>query len=189
MNKKQEHDRITQLVQEERDRIRGKHGVWIKGRKLHVQNLPPEEYLSILVEEVGEVAQALNDWRWSGGSIDRVREKLVQVGAVAADMRDRITRMLPEETKSYVASTNDDVRCTRLGKKRQNPFVLLASVSSNVGFVSADIHAYCTPRSGDFRNLTLIGAYRYLTSVTQAVFEMLTGLIDRPDLKQTEVAK
>lgn len=45
---------ILELIQKERDRIRAKRGV---------QDLEPERYLSILVEEVGEVAQAINEWR------------------------------------------------------------------------------------------------------------------------------
>lgn len=43
---------ILELIQKERDRIRAKRGV---------QDLEPERYLSILVEEVGDVAQAIND--------------------------------------------------------------------------------------------------------------------------------
>ena len=75
---------ILELIQGERDRIRAKRGV---------QDLEPERYLSVLVEEVGEAAQAINDWREEKGHIKNAMEEMVQVCAVAIDMCERLTRL------------------------------------------------------------------------------------------------
>lgn len=75
---------ILELIQKERDRIRAKRGV---------QDLEPERYLSILVEEVGEVAQAINDWCEEKGYIKNAMEEMVQVCAVAIDMYERLARL------------------------------------------------------------------------------------------------
>ena len=75
---------ILELIQAERDRIRAKRGV---------QDLEPERYLSILVEEVGEAAQAINDWREGEGYIKNAMDEMVQVCAVAIDMCERLTRL------------------------------------------------------------------------------------------------
>ena len=72
---------ILELIQAERDRIRAKRGV---------QDLEPERYLSILVEEIGEAAQAINDWREEKGYIRDAMEEMVQVCAVAIDMYERL---------------------------------------------------------------------------------------------------
>lgn len=89
MDKEQEHDRITQLVQEERERIRANHGT---------QDMHPAFYLAILSEEVGEVAQAVNDWHWEGGgTLEQIAEELIQVAAVAMDFHERIQRMMGEK--------------------------------------------------------------------------------------------
>ena len=73
---------ILELIQAERDRIRAMRGV---------QDLEPERYLSILVEEIGEAAQAINDWREKKGYIRDAMEEMVQVCAVAVDMCERLT--------------------------------------------------------------------------------------------------
>ena len=39
--------------------------------------------VSILTEECGEVAQAVNDYRWNDDSIEHIKEEVAQVGAVA----------------------------------------------------------------------------------------------------------
>ena len=75
---------ILELMQKERDRIHAKRGV---------RDLDPERYLSILVEEVGEVAQAINDWRENKGYIRDAIDEMVQVCAVAIDMYERLARL------------------------------------------------------------------------------------------------
>lgn len=59
-------------------------------------DLPPSAHqrLSILLEEVGEVAEAMNRHTWEGPSADDVRKELVQVAATALRMvvaHDRLT--------------------------------------------------------------------------------------------------
>ena len=76
---------ILKLIQAERDRIRAKRGV---------QDLEPERYLSILVEEIGEAAQAINDWRENKGYIRDAMEEMIQVCAVAIDMYERLSRLV-----------------------------------------------------------------------------------------------
>lgn len=51
--------------------------------EIHSRNLMPENFLSILVEEVGEVAKAINEWYTSDLPGDDYRKELVQVAAVA----------------------------------------------------------------------------------------------------------
>lgn len=55
-------------------------------RRFGPQNHDPYVWLTILMEEVGEVAQAYNDYREKGRSIILYREELVQVAAVALAM-------------------------------------------------------------------------------------------------------
>lgn len=50
------------------------------------QNHPPEWYLAILVEEVGELAQAIVQAQHEEGDPKRIRRELVQVAAVALAM-------------------------------------------------------------------------------------------------------
>ena len=81
---------ILELIQAERDRIRAKRGV---------QDLVPERYLSILVEEVGEAAQAINDWREEKGHIKNAMEEMIQVCAVAIDMYERLARLEEDDAE------------------------------------------------------------------------------------------
>ena len=75
---------ILELIQKERDRIRAMRGV---------QDLEPERYMSILVKEIGEAAQAINDWREEKGHIRDAIDEMVQVCAVAIDMYECLTRL------------------------------------------------------------------------------------------------
>ena len=81
---------ILELIQAERNRIRAKRGI---------QDLEPERYLSILVEEVGEAAQAINDWREGEGYIRDAIDEMVQVCAVAIDMCERLARLEDGDVK------------------------------------------------------------------------------------------
>ncbi len=62
-------------VNRERDRQDAKRG------KDHDHD--PLTWSAILTEEVGEVAQAALKLRWEGGNINRIRDELIQVAAVA----------------------------------------------------------------------------------------------------------
>lgn len=77
-------------IQAERDRIKAKRGI---------QDLEPTEYLSILTEEVGEVAKAVNDWNDSKDTLEHIAEELTQVAAVAADFHDLIQRIIVAKAK------------------------------------------------------------------------------------------
>lgn len=64
-------DEIFIAVNKERDRQDAKWGTSQKA-------LPRHQWMTILTEEVGEVAMAVND-----GRSDQIREELIQVVAVA----------------------------------------------------------------------------------------------------------
>lgn len=55
-------------------------------RERGLQNLSAHEYLGILLEEVGELAQAINNHKWEDGNRNRIREEAVQVAQVAIDI-------------------------------------------------------------------------------------------------------
>lgn len=56
------------------------------------QNHDPFKWLSILLEEVGEVAKAINDWHWSQESAQAIKEELAQVAAVAVAAIESLQR-------------------------------------------------------------------------------------------------
>lgn len=65
------------------------------------QNHHPIDYLAILVEEVGELAQAALKARFEGDDSDRIREEAVQVAAVAlaiVECLDRRKWQWPQRT-------------------------------------------------------------------------------------------
>lgn len=47
-------------------------------------------YATVLAEECGEVARAIHDARFAGGSIAAIRSELIQVAAVAVQIVERI---------------------------------------------------------------------------------------------------
>ncbi|WP_110513772.1 MazG-like family protein [Herpetosiphon llansteffanensis] len=53
------------------------------------------EWLSILMEEVGEVAQAINEYHWRDASMANIRKELIQVAAVAVSALESIERNYP----------------------------------------------------------------------------------------------
>jgi len=62
-----------------------------------VQNHDPSKWLAILVEEVGEVAQEINDMdTLYHGSEERYRTELIQVAAVAVAAIESIERTYEE---------------------------------------------------------------------------------------------
>lgn len=56
------------------------------------QNHDPFKWLSILLEEVGEVAKAINECHWSQESAEAIKEELVQVAAVAVAAIESLQR-------------------------------------------------------------------------------------------------
>lgn len=56
------------------------------------QNHSPLEWLSILTEEVGEVAKAINEAHWGGAPLTEYRAELVQVAAVAVAAIESLDR-------------------------------------------------------------------------------------------------
>ena len=46
---------------------------------------------SIMIEEAGEVVKAINDWAWFSGSIESVRDELVQTAAMCMRMIEKIS--------------------------------------------------------------------------------------------------
>jgi NTP pyrophosphatase (non-canonical NTP hydrolase) len=47
-------------------------------------------YMTVLAEECGEVARAVHDLRFAGGTRESVREELIQVAAVAVQIVERM---------------------------------------------------------------------------------------------------
>lgn len=76
-------DAVLQEVHEERKSQDDKWGE---------QNHSPLEWLSILTEEVGEVARGINNAHFGGASYDNYREELIQVAAVAAAAVESLDR-------------------------------------------------------------------------------------------------
>jgi NTP pyrophosphatase (non-canonical NTP hydrolase) len=74
---------ILHAVGVERDRQNAKWGE---------QNHKPDLWLTILMEEVGEAAKAYLDSTYKGESLDRYRDELVQVAAVAVAMLESYER-------------------------------------------------------------------------------------------------
>lgn len=78
-------EQVLELVREERRRQDEKWG--------YPQKRTPFEWISILTEEVGELAQATNDaftgGKWTGDP-DRVRAEAVQVAAVAVSILEHL---------------------------------------------------------------------------------------------------
>lgn len=72
---------VVHEVYEERLRQIGKWGD---------PNHPLADFLAILMEEVGEVAQAINGHRFGNASIADVRAELIQTAAVAVAMAEII---------------------------------------------------------------------------------------------------
>lgn len=60
--------------------------------KWGVQNLSPDTWLTVLAEEVGELAQAILHTRFGGNQSGRSREEAVQVAAVAVAIVEAIDR-------------------------------------------------------------------------------------------------
>jgi NTP pyrophosphatase (non-canonical NTP hydrolase) len=56
------------------------------------QNHDPSMYLTILTEEIGEIARAVFEARFDGAPISRIREEVVQAAAVAVAMVECIDR-------------------------------------------------------------------------------------------------
>lgn len=56
------------------------------------QNHTPAEWLAVLTEEVGEVAQEVLRHRFGGRSLRSYREELIQVAAVAVAMAECLDR-------------------------------------------------------------------------------------------------
>lgn len=56
------------------------------------QNHDPFKWLSILLEEVGEVAKAINDHHWSQESAEAIKDELIQVAAVAVAAIESLQR-------------------------------------------------------------------------------------------------
>lgn len=71
--------------------------------KWGVQNCAPFEWLSILVEEVGEVAKAANNMtcHYTEAAVENYREELVQVAAVVVSALECLDR------NGYEADTAD----------------------------------------------------------------------------------
>lgn len=70
--------------------------------KFGIQNHPPEWYLAILMEEVGEAAKAALETHFSYPEAkDNYKEELVQIAAVA------VSALLCEEWREYLKSQED----------------------------------------------------------------------------------
>lgn len=95
MARKQRTDKALQNILEERERQEAKWGE---------QNHDPYTYLTILMEEVGEYAQACLQTQFGGkhGGLDRMREEAIQTAAVAlaiVECLDRSKWQWPHVTK------------------------------------------------------------------------------------------
>jgi NTP pyrophosphatase (non-canonical NTP hydrolase) len=75
--------RVLSDVQRERERQDTKWGV---------QSHHPLEWLSVLSEEVGEVAEAVNEAHWHDADWEHYREELIQVAAVAVAAVEALDR-------------------------------------------------------------------------------------------------
>lgn len=75
-----------------------RHELAIQDSRFSEQNHDPFKWLSILTEELGEAAQAANDafdWQnkcWKPSEVERYREELIQVAAVAKAMLESLDR-------------------------------------------------------------------------------------------------
>lgn len=56
------------------------------------QDHTPFKWLSILSEEFGEVAKAINEWHWSKESPQAIIDELIQVAAVAVAAIESFSR-------------------------------------------------------------------------------------------------
>ena len=66
-----------------------------QGARWGEQSHTPGEWLAVLTEEVGEVAQEVLRHRFSGTGLDKYRSELVQVAAVAAAAIECLDRTVP----------------------------------------------------------------------------------------------
>lgn len=76
-------ERVFTRIREERRR---QDSLW--GVQMHSVIL----WLPILTEEVGEVAEAINEWYHGGGPFEDIQKELVEVAAVAVAALERIER-------------------------------------------------------------------------------------------------
>lgn len=99
-----EHDKIRyhalRLIFAERFTQIAKWGV--------LQNISPTDYLSILMEEVGEVSQAINQHVWGEGTAQSIYDELVQVGAVTLAMLEYVVQTLDFQTVADDDDNDDD---------------------------------------------------------------------------------
>ena len=77
-------DGVLVDVRHERDRQEAKWG------ENSAVNLSLFDGLPVLVEEVGEVAEAMLDVRWRAGDPGKVYDELIQVAAVAVAMAESV---------------------------------------------------------------------------------------------------
>ena len=64
------------------------------------QNHHTLEWLSILVEEVGEVSQAINEYHWRDAPMENIRKELIQVAAVAVSALESMERNYPSDAET-----------------------------------------------------------------------------------------
>jgi NTP pyrophosphatase (non-canonical NTP hydrolase) len=65
----------------------------VQDAKWGEQNHDPAWYFAILMEEVGELAMAIVEFRWGDGTIAQMREEAIHSAAVAVAIVERLDRM------------------------------------------------------------------------------------------------